>query len=187
MMQGVLSHMTMGDCTKLNMQFSSRPWAGSGPWPGVSNGEMFTDQAIQQVWDVTRGQAGSDGILVQFGSGSLAAGLKPPAPFTDSSTPYTSALAKQYLAQIETVFPGTTAAWTGRATLSDWPNNPYSLGAYSCWPVGYTTTYAGYEGTAQGNLHFAGEHTSYKFQGYMEGCAAEGARTANEVLAAIGK
>ncbi|MEZ0065755.1 monoamine oxidase [Streptacidiphilus sp. MAP12-20] len=187
MMQGVLSHMTMGMCTKLNMQFTSRPWAYTGPWPGVSNGEMFTDQAIQQTWDVTRGQAGSSGILVQFGSGSLAAGLNPPAPFTDSSVSYTNTLAKKYLAQIETVFPGTTAAWTGKATLSDWPSNPYSLGAYSCWPVGYVTSYAGYEGTAQGNLHFAGEHTAYNFQGYMEGGALEGQRAANEVLTAIGK
>jgi monoamine oxidase len=187
MMQGVLSHMTMGMCTKLNMQFSSRPWAYTGPWPGVSNGEMFTDQAVQQVWDVTRGQSGTDGILVQFGGGSLAAGLNPPAPFTDSSVSYTGGLVTQYLSQIERVFPGTIAAYTGKATLSDWPSNPYSLSAYSCWPVGYMTTYAGYEGTAQGNLHFADEHTSYKFQGYMEGGAAEGARAANEVLTAIGK
>ncbi len=102
----------------------------------------------------------------------------------DSS--YTRTLAATYLGQIDQLWPGTSPTWNGRATLSAWHLNPYSYGAYSCWPVGYLTTYAGYEGTAQGNLHFAGEHTSYNFQGYMEGGAEEGARAAGEVLTAIG-
>ena len=41
---------------------------------------------------------------------------------------------------------------------------------------------AGYEKVRQGNIHFAGEHCSYNFQGYMEGGAEEGKRAANEVL-----
>ncbi|MFG3229809.1 flavin monoamine oxidase family protein [Kitasatospora sp. NPDC048194] len=185
MMRGVLSHMTMGYCTKLNMQFDTRPWLGTGPWPGVSNGECFADLPFQQAWDVTRGQAGRNGILVQYGGGSPAKGLTPPSAFTDASTGYTRDLVGTYLSQIDRLWPGTAASWNGRATLSAWHLNPYSYGAYSCWPVGYLTTYAGYEGTAQGNLHFAGEHTSYDFQGYMEGGASQGARAAAEVLAAI--
>jgi monoamine oxidase len=35
----------------------------------------------------------------------------------------------------------------------------------------------------QGNIHFAGEHCSQDFQGYMDGGAAEGVRAANETLA----
>ncbi|WP_231873299.1 MULTISPECIES: FAD-dependent oxidoreductase [Kitasatospora] len=112
--------------------------------------------------------------------------LTPPAPFTDASSAYTRDLADRHLAQIDTVWPGTRAAWNGRATLSAWHLNPYSYGAYSYWPVGYLTGYAGYEGTAQGNLHFAGEHCSYDYQGYMNGGAVEGARAAAEVLTAIG-
>jgi monoamine oxidase len=33
-------------------------------------------------------------------------------------------------------------------------------------------------------VHFAGEHCSQDFQGYIEGGAAEGIRAANEVVAA---
>ncbi|MBP0455376.1 FAD-dependent oxidoreductase [Kitasatospora sp. RG8] len=186
MMTGVLRNMRMGACTKLNMQFSGRPWRGTGPWPGVSAAECFADLPFQQAWDVTKGQPGSSGILVQYGGGSLARGLTPPAAFTDASTPYTRDLARDYQRQIDVLWPGTSAAWNGRATLSAWHLNPYSYGAYSYWPVGYLTGWAGYEGTAQGRLHFAGEHTSYDFQGYMEGGASEGARAAGEVLAAIG-
>ncbi|MER7503936.1 FAD-dependent oxidoreductase [Nonomuraea pusilla] len=89
------------------------------------------------------------------------------------------------LTQIDKVYPGTGAVWTGRALLSAWHKNPYSLGAYAYWPVGYLHRYAGYEGTAQGNVHLAGEHTSYDFQGYMNGGATEGARAAQEVLAVL--
>jgi monoamine oxidase len=37
-----------------------------------------------------------------------------------------------------------------------------------------------------GNLHFAGEHTSLDFQGYMEGGAESGARAAREILVDLG-
>jgi monoamine oxidase len=56
------------------------------------------------------------------------------------------------------------------------------LGSYSCFLVGQYTTIAGYEKVRQGNIHFAGEHCSFNFQGYMEGGAEEGKRAANEVL-----
>jgi monoamine oxidase len=52
--------------------------------------------------------------------------------------------------------------------------------------VNYVHQYAGYERIAQGNLHFAGEHTSVDFQGYMNGGAEEGQRAGNEVLTALG-
>jgi monoamine oxidase len=186
MMQGVLATMRMGYCTKLNMQFTGRPWAGTGPWPGTSNGEGFSDQLFQLVWDVTRGQAGSDGILVQYGGGSRAYGLKPPSAFTDATATYTRNLVGTYLAQIEQLFPGTAALWNGKAKLSAWHLNPYSYGAYSMWPVDYVHRYAGYERIAQGNLHFAGEHTSTDFQGYMNGGADEGQRAGKELLTALG-
>jgi monoamine oxidase len=34
----------------------------------------------------------------------------------------------------------------------------------------------------QGNCHFAGEHCSINFQGFMEGGAEEGRRAAKEVI-----
>lgn len=34
----------------------------------------------------------------------------------------------------------------------------------------------------QRNTHFAGEHCSINFQGFMEGGAEEGVRAANEIL-----
>jgi monoamine oxidase len=61
------------------------------------------------------------------------------------------------------------------------------LGSYSYWKVGQYTQFSGYEKARQpfpnGRCHFAGEHCSQNFQGYMEGGAEEGQRAANEILA----
>ena len=184
-MTNLIDDARMGYVTKLNMQFTARPWVGRGPWPGVSGGDCFTDQPFQQCWDTTKGQAGTSGVLIQYGGGSLAHSLNPSTPFPTHADPYVRNLSTSMLTQIDRVFPGTKAVWNGRAQLSAWHKNPYALGAYSYWPVGYLHRYAGYEGVAQGNVRIAGEHTSYDFQGFMNGGATEGERAANEVLAVL--
>ncbi|MEV6109726.1 NAD(P)/FAD-dependent oxidoreductase [Streptomyces sp. NPDC051940] len=183
-MRALLQAARMGTCTKLNMQFTSRPWRGTGPWPGVSGGDTFTGDELQQLWDTTKAQPGTGGIMIQFNSGSLAASLSPGSPFATESDAYVRRLAESRLTAVDRIFPGTKAAWTGRAQLSAWHRNPYALGAYSGWPVGYVSRFARYEGTAQGNVHIAGEHCAYDFQGFMEGGATEGERAAREVVAA---
>ncbi|MFD9305856.1 flavin monoamine oxidase family protein [Streptomyces sp. NPDC060048] len=185
LMRNLLRDARMGYCTKLNMQFTSRPWRGTGPWPGVSAGDCFTDTDVQQTWDTTKVQPGNAGILLQYGGGSLAGALTPGSPFATDSDPYVRALAGRMLTGIDAFYPGTKAAWTGRAQLSAWHRNPYALGAYSYWPTGYLHKYAGYEGTAQGRIHLGGEHCSYDFQGFMEGGATEGERAAREVITAL--
>jgi monoamine oxidase len=85
------------------------------------------------------------------------------------------------------VFPGISKHWNGRATLDVPLANPLLLGSYSYWKVGQYTLFSGYEAARQpdlvtGKCHFAGEHCSTNFQGFMEGGAEEGARAANEIL-----
>ncbi|KAA6216927.1 flavin monoamine oxidase family protein [Streptomyces filamentosus] len=185
LMTNLLRDARMGHCTKLNMQFGTRPWRGTGAWPGVSAGDCFTDLDVQQTWDTTKVQGGTGGILIQYNGGSLARNLNPAGPFSTESDPYVRGLVNRYLAGIDSFFPGTSRAWNGRAQLSAWHKNPNALGAYSYWPVGYLHRYAGYEGRAQGNVHIGGEHCSYDFQGFMEGGATEGERAAKEVIDAL--
>ena len=83
------------------------------------------------------------------------------------------------------MFPGISAKWNGRATLSAPMLDPNLLCSYSYWKVGQYTAFAGYEGVPQGAIHFAGEHCSQDFQGFMEGGAAEGVRAALEVVHAL--
>ena len=85
------------------------------------------------------------------------------------------------------MFPGISAEWNGRATLSAPILDPNLLCSYSYWKVGQYTAFGGYEGVPQASIHFAGEHCSQSFQGFMEGGASEGERAADEVVKAIGR
>ncbi len=89
------------------------------------------------------------------------------------------------LNQLEAIFPGVTAQWTGKAMLSTPFTDPNLLLAYSYYKPGQYTTFSGYEKVPMGRIHFAGEHCSINFQGFMEGGAEEGQRAANEILALL--
>ena len=93
--------------------------------------------------------------------------------------------ARQLLKKLEIVFPGIKQHWTGKASLSAPFLDPLLNCSYSYWKVGQYTQFSGYEGVPQGNIHFAGEHCSQDFQGYMEGGASEGVRAAGEILALL--
>lgn len=53
--------------------------------------------------------------------------------------------------------------------------------SYAYFRVGQYVGFSGWEKLREGNVHFAGEHCSQDFQGYMEGGASEGVRAATEV------
>ena len=181
--QTAITQLGYGKNAKLQLQFNSRYWNSSGPW-GIGNGSTYADTGYQNTWDVTRAQDGATGIMVDYTGGGV-----PLASFTgDASDPkVASRFAKTFLSQIEQVFPGITQQWNGRATLDVPLTDPLLLGSYSYWKVGQYTSFSGYEGARQpdpttGKCHFAGEHCSSNFQGFMEGGAEEGARAAGEIL-----
>jgi monoamine oxidase len=61
--------------------------------------------------------------------------------------------------------------------------NPNAWGAYSYWTPGYCERYCTAERLAVRPIHFAGEHCSQDFQGYIQGGADEGIRAAAEIVA----
>jgi monoamine oxidase len=177
-----ITELGYGKNAKLHLQFSSRYWNRVWPQVGVSTGGTFADTGYQSTWDVTRGQGGATGILVDYTGGGV-----PAAAFSGQPTAADAAThARTFLRQIEPVFPGITAQWNGRATLDTPATDPNLRGSYSYWKVGQYTKFSGYEKARQpfpdGKCHFAGEHCSQDAQGYMEGGASEGARAANEIL-----
>jgi monoamine oxidase len=183
--QTAITQLGSGRNAKLQLQFDSRYWNTTGPW-GLSNGDVYTDIGFQNAWDVTRAQAGTTGILVNYTGGSVAGALRPSTPYSNASNnPQVTTYAKQFLSQLEIVFPGITPHWNGKAILSTPFLDPNLNCSYSYWRVGQYTQFSGYEKVAQGPIHFAGEHCSINFQGFMEGGAAEGARAANEVIASL--
>ena len=175
--RAAIEQLGYGTNAKLHLQFASRLWNQTGPW-GIGNGASYADTGYQCTWENTRAQAGATGILVDFTGGTIG------ASFSGDRTnqKVVDAYARTFLSQIEPVFPGLTAEWNGRATLDNPFYNPYLRGSYSYYRVGQYTLFGGAEGEASDRCHFAGEHCSGDFQGYMEGGAREGARAAEEIL-----
>jgi len=185
--QVAIEQLGYGTISKLFLQFDMPYWYQHGPWPHPHSGFILTDLDIQTLWDASIGQTGSSGLLVDYTSGQRGAAYAPPAAYcTVDDSANIQRYARNCLLQLEHVFPGISAHYTGRAALSYPTSDPYLLGSYSCWRVGQYTHFGGYEGVRQGPVHFAGEHCSVEFQGFMEGGAREGARAAREVLQDLG-
>ena len=91
-------------------------------------------------------------------------------------------MVQDYLQEFDQLFPGVAADFNGRAYYVWSPGNPHVLGAYSYLKVGQYTGFNGIQGQQEGQLHFAGEHTSVNFQGYVEGALRSGYRCADEVV-----
>src|SRR5215218_8820356 len=166
-----IRELGMGTNSKLHVQFDNRHWNALG-----NQGDTYADTGYQTTWDVTRAQPGTPGILVDYTGGKVGASF-------GSGTP--SERAGRFLKQLEPVLPGISSHWNGRATIDYWPGYRWTKGSYSYWKVGQYTKFAGVEREREGACHFAGEHTSVDFQGYLNGAVETGERAADEILAAL--
>lgn len=181
--QTAIEELGYGTISKLCLQFDMPYWYSDGSWPRSSGGFFITDLEIKTLWDASLGQAGTHGLLMDYIGGRRGAAFAPPAPYaTTDELASIQQDAQRCLEQLERIFPGISAHYTGKATLSYPTGDPDLLGSYACWRVGQYTRFSGYEGVRQGPVLFAGEHCSIEFQGYMEGAAREGARAAQEIV-----
>ncbi len=173
-----------GTNAKLMVGFNSRVWLtppttgdGGTAYP-ASDGMVYSDlPALQNTWETSRLQAGNSGIITDFVGGNLGVSI-------GTGTPQSQAVT--FLQAFEQIFPGATAASNGKLSRMHWPSFPWTLGSYSCYLPGQWTGISGAEIERVGNIHFAGEHTSLAFQGFMEGAAETGAMAAAEILTDLG-
>ncbi|PEQ95428.1 monoamine oxidase [Bacillus sp. AFS006103] len=166
-----IEELGMGVNTKLHAQFASRFWNELG-----NNGDTFADTGYQQTFEASRAQRGNSGILVNFTGGETATQQ---FAFTEKNLIETT---KEFLDKLEPVLPGCISHWNGLATIDHWLSNQWTKGAYSYWKVGQYTKFAGIGGEREGNIFFAGEHTSIHYPGYLNGAVETGERAAQEVI-----
>lgn len=180
-----IDNLGYGYHTKLHLQFDRRAWMrAQHPWPEPTTGQIWTTLQVQSALDFSLGQAGGDGLIEVFTAAGPAMIDTPPMPyaFVDQA-PAVRRHVSSFFEQLDRIWPGVAPHWNGKATFGDAQADPNILASYSTWLVGQMTTIAGHEPLPQGRVHFAGEHTSMEYQGFMEGGAASGFRAANEILA----
>lgn len=175
----VIRTLGMGTNAKLHVELREKTWPRLG-FAGATYSEW---DRYCCAWDdsVPQGAAASPALLLGFPGGHIGArGLTGAA---HSSAP--QADVDWFLGQIEPVFPGTRAAWTGRAYEDHWSEDPWVGGAYSYYRVGQAAGYGEIAAATEGPIHFAGEHTSLTDQGFLEGAVATGQRAARQILGLI--
>jgi monoamine oxidase len=169
-----IERLPMGTNAKLHMQFERRLWNEQH-----TDGSSYVDLLYENSWDVSAAQAGREGILVGYPGGRRGV-LDAPA---HGAAP--AKLVGEYLSAFEHLYPGLSALWTGAAWLDVWAHDPWHFGSYSYYGVGDYTSFAGIEGTRERNVFFAGEQTSYEFQGYINGAVVSGERAARQIAAGL--
>jgi monoamine oxidase len=180
-----IEELGMGRNSKLHLQLTGRSWRRPDAHP-PGTGVVATDRGPLLTWESSRGQSGGSGLLVCYGLDEASGAVAAPLPWTNAGAhSHVADMARSTLAALETVWTGVTSEWSGLATLSVPFLDPNLGGSYSYYRVGQYHTFGGYEAVRQRNIHFAGEHTSGEFQGFMEGAAAEGVRAGRAVLADV--
>jgi monoamine oxidase len=181
--QLAIAKATLGTNAKIQIQVAGAPWVTDG-----YTGNLLTNVPICGGWDSSNYQPGgrAASVYVGFPGGTAGATLaaRYRLTFGKDEVPAPAALVADTLAQLEPIYPGITAAWAAgprKAFVNDGNIDPHLRGAYSNFQVGQYTAFGGAQSERAGNLHFAGEHTSFAFQGFMEGAVESGLRAAGEI------
>lgn len=168
-----IDELGMGTNAKVLLQFDHRP-ERYGDW----NGELVTDQPFLDTWQSSLGQPGRAGLITVYSGGTVGAAY----PADPPHGPAPPGVVRETLAALDQAVPGIARDFNGRAWLDNWSADPWTHGSYAAFLPGQYTAFYGVIKAPEGGVHFAGEHTSDAYQGFLEGAVASGDRCARELL-----
>jgi monoamine oxidase len=161
-----IAHLRYGCATKLLLQFERRFWRKRGR-PSA----FGTDAPTGAVWEANEDQRGPHGILSFLAGGSASAALQDILRHEGE---------RGVVRRI---------GWLGRparllaSQTIVWDHDPWARGGYAYFDPGFDPLWRDWLARPAGRIVFAGEHTSVKFQGYMNGAIESGLRAAAEISA----
>ncbi len=133
--------------------------------------DAASDGLINLTWDGTDNQGDGPACLVGFsGADSCRKALAMEKGERDAA----------YAAHFEELYPGYKESLVATRFM-DWPKDPWVQAGYSFPAPGQVTTMGPVLRQGLGRVHFAGEHTCYKFVGYMEGALNSGVAVAKRL------
>jgi len=161
------TRLKYGHATKTLLQFSKRFWRVPGRPRAFGSPLPFG-----AVWDGNEDQRGRAGILTLVAGGGA------------------SDLTQTLVAREGMAGLARALGWLGseRADLVAsrqivWEQDPYARGGYAYFDPGFDPQLRSWLARPCGRIFFAGEHTSIKWQGYMNGAVESGMRAAAEIAA----
>ena len=163
-----IRRLKYGPATKALLQFDRRFWVKKS-CPRAYG----TDLPIGAIWDANEDQQGRKGILTLLAGGSASREIR---KLLDQDG------VRGLLPFLEWI--GEPGALLGSRIIS-WEEDEWVRGGYSYFDPSYDPLLRQWLARSCGRVVFAGEHTSMRWQGYMNGAVESGRRAAAEVRALI--
>ena len=159
-----------GRATKTLLQFSRRFWRMPERPRAFASPLSFG-----AVWEANEEQRGRAGILALLAGGSAS----------DQTQAIVAKSGMQGLADgLEWIGPSRAELIHSRQGV--WESDPWARGGYAFFDPTFDPALRPWLARPFGRLFFAGEHTSIRWQGYMNGAVESGRRAAAEVAAVHG-
>ena len=156
-----------GRATRTLLQFSKRFWRAPGR-PRAFGSPL----AFGALWDGNEEQRGRGGILSLLAGGGAS----------DATQTIIAKDGPRGLAQSLDWLGSRDADVTASKQIV-WEQDPFARGGYAYFDPGFDPSLRAWLARPAGRLFFAGEHTSIKWQGYMNGAVESGRRAAAEIAA----
>jgi monoamine oxidase len=164
-----IARLQYGRATKTLLQFSRRFWRGPGR-PRAFGSPL----AFGAVWDGNEEQRGRPGILALLAGGSASDATQ-------------ALVAKDGMSSLanQLDWMGTDRGELLGSYQVVWDADPWARGGYAFFDPAFDAGLRQWLARPFGRLFFAGEHTSVRWQGYMNGAVESGRRAAEEILASL--
>lgn len=163
-----ISRLPYGPATRVLIQYDRRFWRAPGRTRAFG-----TDLPIGAVWEGNEEQSGRPGILSFLAGGRASSGMQ-------------AILAREGARGVSSQI-----SWLGAERMTvlashavTWESDPWALGGYALFKPSYDPALREWLARPHGRVFFAGEHTSFRWQGYMNGAVESGLRAAREVALA---
>jgi monoamine oxidase len=161
-----LAALSMGAATKMSLRFD-RPWWRRPGWPRGFGSNL----PCGAVWEAGEEQRAA--VLTLLGGASASASLASAASRPGG------------IAALLRVFGPPAADGVAIGGAVSWEREPWSTGGYAVFGPGFDPRDRRLLSAAHGRVLFAGEHTSERWQGFMNGAVESGQAAAREAIALV--
>lgn len=159
-----LTHVRYGAATRLLLQFSRRFWIKPGRPTAFGS-----DQPMGALWDGSERQKGTAAILSFLAGGGASRELQNILR-TEGTDGVVARL--RWLGRPSPVVASRTITWE---------DDPWARGGYAAFDPAFDPAWRDALARPHRRVMFAGEHTSLRWQGYMNGGVESGQRAAAEI------
>jgi monoamine oxidase len=162
-----LACLKYGAATKTLLKLARPSWRRAGKARACA-----TDLDVGAVWDASEGQRGPAGILALLAGGGASAATR---------RLLQSGGVEALLSRLG--FFGVGRAQPVACHITSWEDDPWARGAYAVFDPAFPPSARTLLKLPCGRIFFAGEHTSVKWQGYMNGAVVSACRAVGEISA----